>query len=180
MVISKDRLTTALHFPKVQGVVESKPINVLSKFKKFFTYRRKWEVIEDYIIWSEFLKSFILIPKSFPFDGASVPKVLHSALNSTGILLLGAGPHDFGYRYKCLILVHPLSGQIHCKKFNRKELDRIFESLCSRESGLPVVSKISKGVLRMFGSISWRAKRNIGNNAFADFPHLFIDKTDEE
>ena len=124
-------------------------------------------------MWVPHFASWIFIPKNFIFDGASVPKILNSVYNPNGILLLGAGPHDFGYRYKGLLHAD-YRGYLKFVPYNKDELDNIFNHLCSYESGMSKASKIAQIVLSAIGFLGWKSNRKANHVLMDDFPELFV------
>lgn len=158
-----------LSFPIVQAVPEQHIHGCLKKLYRFLTYRRKWKVMEDYAVWSDVLKTLIIIPEGFIFDGASVPKIFHSILGPTGLLLLGACPHDFGYRYSGLITLDPMELTAKFVNYSKQDMDNLFEELCAKE-GLYWPAWIAKKAVSIFGR---RSCRHIDNSIAAikeDFP----------
>lgn len=168
------KLTKECHFPKIQPIVQENPKGFFRKMKLFFTFRRKFYVLEDYIVWSEYLQEWIFIPANFIFDGASVPKILNSLYQSTGMLFFGASVHDFGYRYKLLIHVDKITGSVFLRKYTKKELDKIFDHLCTFESGLPTASKGATLGLTLFGWLGWNENRKNEKSLYRDFPEIFV------
>ena len=65
-----------------------------------------------------------VIPKGFQFDGASIPKFLHTWLSPTGVLLMGGLVHDYAYKYATL---RGKDGGTW-GKMNQKEADQIFRN----------------------------------------------------
>ena len=62
---------------------------------------RHWEIAKD---WHYKLDGVeYVIPKGFQFDGASIPKFLHTWLSPTGVLLMGGLVHDYAYKYETLL-----------------------------------------------------------------------------
>lgn len=171
-IIPENKLNKGIHFPIIQGVPDDKKRNIFSKIFKFLTFRRKWKLKRDYILWCEYLKEYIFVPKGFVFDGASVPKALHSFLGPNGILLLGACPHDEGYRYRGLIHVRE-DRTLLFKPYTKHELDKIFFHLCKKESSLGIISAIATLALILFGWTGWLQARNNNNILTDDFPYLF-------
>lgn len=164
-------LTKKTHFPITRAVPN--PIKGWKKLFSFLSYRRKWEIIEDYFIWSKLLNSWIFIPKGFIYDGASIPKLFYMIFSPMGILLLGAGPHDFGYRYKGLFTANG-KGYISFKPGSKFELDRIFNSLCAQENKLPVGTGIATLILFIAGYIGWVENRYRNKDVKKDFKEMFI------
>lgn len=158
-------------FPIIQALPTERKTGWFGRIKDFFTYRRKFRVTNNYFLWSPMLQSFIFVPVGFIFDGASVPKVLNSLYSSTGMLFLGACPHDFGYRYEGLLLLDP-NGIVHFKKMDKEFLDRIFEDFCSWESGMPTASKTATLGLGLFGFTGWHENRELDSDLVEDFPKV--------
>jgi len=161
-----------LHFPTVRAI----PMKDVPWYKRFVSsllHLREWEIMEDYIIWSEYLQAYLFIPKGFIYDGASVPKILHSIYSSIGVLFLGSGPHDLGYRYGGLLLIDT-SGVLTFREYTKKELDRVFHHLCILENHLVAVSTIATSVLHVFGWFTWNSYRQKGLDIYKDFPDLLI------
>ena len=84
---------------KAISMPHMKPIPIPTKGKGFWGglkvwlfVSRKWEIVKDYhyVIDGQEL----VIPKGFVFDGASVPKFLHTWLSPMGVLLVGGLIHD--------------------------------------------------------------------------------------
>jgi len=177
-IIDKSLLTKDIHFPVTKACYTKAPKrNIFQRVFHFMTYKRKFEVMQEYILWIPYLDSWCFVPSTFIFDGASVPKILNSIFNPTGMLLLGALPHDFGYRYKGLMLVNCDTRELNFAPFSKRQLDEIFHNLNSWESGLPAASKVATGVLKLFGFVGWRQNRKRAAVLKKDFPGLFI--TDE-
>lgn len=177
-IFDPETFSKEIHFPIERAVYKVAPKrNWYQKLFKFFTYRRWFEVMSDYIVWVPVLNSYILIPFGFLSDGASVPKILNSLFNTNGMLLLGAWPHDFGYRYMCLILIDEQTGEMQIKPFTKSELDAVFESLCAWESKFNRAAAVATFVLSIAGFIGWNENRRAGNILEEDFPGLFADAT---
>jgi len=172
--IDHDIIDDSIHVPVVQAVYTKPPERTwYQKVFKFLTYRRKFMVREDYVLWISSLGCYCFIPAGFQFDGASVPKFLNNLYNPSGMLLLGSIPHDFGFRYQGLILINSLTGTLSFSAFSKRKLDTIFEELCNWESGFSKASKIAKLGLTCFGWIGWNENRKKNCNLKKDFPELF-------
>ena len=175
-IIDMTTVTKEIHFPDTRAVYKPPPPKTwYPNLFRFFTYRRWFEVRKDYILWVPVLQAYIFIPNTFLFDGASVPKILNSLFSPTGMLLLGALPHDFGYRYECLMLVDPMTGELYVRNFTKKELDLLFRYLCTYESGLNKASAVAEFTLSFAGYIGWRQNRKADKDLEYDFPGLFAD-----
>lgn len=187
MTVIIKKLTKDIHFPVVQAIPDEEHVRFWEKVKKFLFYRRQWEVVQNHAIWSPFFHRWIFLPKGFVYDGASVPKVLHSLLGPTGILLLGSGPHDEGYKYAGLIFFRPVDkgiskgleveGDLVFQLISKFELDRMFRSLCKRESSLGVSTLLATLSVMIFGIFTWRGYREKGSGITSlckDFPDIKI------
>ena len=62
---------------------------------------RTWEVADDWAF--KIGSTWYVIPQGFVFDGASIPKFLHTWLSPTGVLLMGGLVHDYAYKYATLL-----------------------------------------------------------------------------
>lgn len=175
-VIDRSKLTKEIVFPDVRAVPDPKIKGLFKRIKKFLFHRRQWIVISDYIVWSDILKSYIFVPEGFQFDGASVPKIFHSLLGPTGVLLLGACPHDEGYKYGGLILVDHFDGGLTFVPMSKHILDNTFKDLCSKENSLGIVTYLSKLALTNFGFIAWNKYRKENRTLKEDFPQLYLER----
>lgn len=177
--IMMEKLTKEVLFPVVQAI----PSNYKNRgfFKRLFyfiTYRRKFKVLSDYCLYIPSLDAWLFIPKGFIYDGASVPKILNGVFSPTGMLLLGAAPHDFGYRYEGLMFVKVVDnvGELYYKAYSKEELDALFNELNALESGMKKASKTATFVLSLVGFTGWIENRRKNCNLHADFPELFIQE----
>lgn len=163
------------NFPIIQAMQIVKEDDVSKKLFKFGTFRRRFRVIEDYLCWCKYLNRFILIPKGFVFDGASIPKIINSIFSPTGVLFYGALPHDFGYKYGGLLLIDKTVHKVlEFHHFSKSDLDEIFQELCAQESGMKVGSAVATFALKMFGFFAWKEHRKIDSNLSEDYPSIFV------
>lgn len=167
------QLTKELHLPIVRGVIETKEISFLKRIWRFFSFRRKFEVMENYILWWEELQMFVLIPKTFIYDGASVPKLLGTFYSTVGVLFLGAGPHDIGYRYEGLFLINPITGELVFQRMSKRTLDDLFDNMCKKETGMSFASRLAKNTVRFIGILPWKKYRKENHKPEEDFPFLY-------
>ena len=171
MRIDINTLFKEIHFPIVQGQPSKKPTSFIGTVKAWATFKRMHKVTQDYILWCEHLGKFIFIPEGFIYDKASVPKLLNSFFKSDGMLALGALPHDFGYKYRGLILLDD-EGFLYLQTFSQRECDEIMEQLCVWESGLPKSAKMVKKLLNIVGRVAWKKWKKKGLKVFTDFEGL--------
>jgi len=173
-VIDVTQLREDIHFPINRAVYKKPPKrNWFQKLYRFFTYKRNFELMEDYVLWIPKLKKFLFTPAPFLYDNASVPKLLSSLYNSDGMLLLGALPHDFGYRYKCLIFVNEDTGKLHLESCDKYQLDALLRYLCTYESGFKKASYVAWAGVKFFGFFGWNSNRKKNCNLYEDYPNLF-------
>jgi hypothetical protein len=168
-------LSKKLHLPITRGIIETKRLSFFKRVLRFFTFVRRFEIMKDYLLWYEDLKMYILLPASFIYDGASVPKILGTIYSSVGVLYVGSGPHDLGYRYGGLFLVDPESGEVSFKEMSKRELDLIFDNLCAEETGMRIASGLARNTLSFFGLFTWRSMRKKTNIPEKDFPSLYVE-----
>ena len=169
--IDKSQLTKNIHFPKTQAQPTQKVKGFWRLLKSWATFKRFYLILENYIIWSEYLQAYVFIPAKFLTDLASVPKMFNSFFKSDGLLLMGAFPHDFGYKFQGLILVNS-SMTLYFKPFKRAEIDIIFEKFCAWESGLPKSAKLAKSTLTPTGWKPWDKYVKENNTVEKLFPEL--------
>lgn len=161
-----------MHFPDMQAVPTELETNSFKRIWNFMKYRRKWTIKQDYCLWVPVLHKWIFVPSNFLFDGASVPKIACNIYSSTGILLLGSVPHDFGYRYEGLIHVGS-SGELYFEFYSKEELDCVLKIVCDYENGMEKASNLAVLVLSAFGFFGWNENRKKNHRLKKDFPELF-------
>lgn len=173
--IDVNKLSKEIHFPVQHALPTKRKTGFFGRTRDFFLYRRLWETDLEYIIWCEYLKLYIYIPAHFVYDGASVPKALHSIYNPTGVLLMGACPHDFGYRYQGLLHVDEETGDLYFQSYTKDELDDIFKALCIWESGMAKASGTATFTLTLFGFTGWNENRKENRVLRRDHPEIYCD-----
>ena len=58
---------------------------------------RRWRLLENWFYAWE--GGYVIIPKGFEFDGASIPRPFWFFLSPVGLLLIPGLIHDYGYRF---------------------------------------------------------------------------------
>ena len=118
---------------------------------------RQWEIAKDfhYTINGE---DFV-IPKGFQFDGASIPKFLHTWLSPTGVLLMGGLIHDYGYKYATL-LKKDKKTTIGIK--DQKWMDQTFRDINIEQNCFHLLNKLAYWALRLGGFVAWNGHRKVG------------------
>ena len=77
---------------------------------------------------------------SFQFDAASVPKILHWLLSSTGLLLIQGMVHDFSYRYDYLLTLDKTGYNKYMNKAGRKYWDQLFKEIGDKVNGISFIN----------------------------------------
>lgn len=131
-----------------------------SYFKRLFcflTKRPEHIIKEDYFCWIEEIEAWCWIPKNFVFDFASIPKVV-PIVNPTGVFAYAAVPHDFVYRFGCLLLSKKEGESFEAVPVSKWKGDRIFNSMAKQANGLGILDWIATLFLMIFGGIKYRPK----------------------
>ena len=117
---------------------------------------RNWEVAEDWEFRIE--GDWYVIPAGFTFDGASIPKFLHTWLSPTGVLLMGGLVHDFAYKYETLLKKNKKEtiGNI-----TQKKADLIFRDINIEQNGFHLLNKLAYWALRIGGFVAWNGHRKV-------------------
>jgi hypothetical protein len=155
------------------------PLHFKSKTKSvwydLFEWRmsmRHWIIREDWIFYCDYLKCWIKIPKGFIFDGASVPKILHSIINSTDALFYGAICHDWIYRTDQLIICSDDDFGMWCIADNigKYKADMLLKEVSIQidDVKFPVIG--SYYALRVFGVFAWNRARNRNLKLTSPYP----------
>jgi len=115
---------------------------------------RHWELAEDFH-YNINDKDYV-IPAGFTFDGASIPKFLHTFFSPVGVLLMGGLVHDYAYKYKTLL---------HKNKkdtlgvISQKRADEIFRDININVNGFYVMNYLAYYSLRLGGFVAWNGHR---------------------
>ena len=115
---------------------------------------RHWEVADDWAF--EINGEGFIIPQGFQFDGASIPKFLHTWLSPTGVLLMGGLVHDYAYKYETLLR----SGQKETMGvIDQKKADEIFRDINIEQNGFHFLNNLAYWALRIGGFVAWNGHR---------------------
>ena len=115
---------------------------------------RHWEVADDWAF--EINGEGFIIPQGFQFDGASIPKFLHTWLSPTGVLLMGGLVHDYAYKYETLLR----SGQRETMGvIDQKRADEIFRDINIEQNGFHFLNNLAYWALRIGGFVAWNGHR---------------------
>jgi hypothetical protein len=141
-----------------------KPIKIKTKGKGFWKMLtmwlfgvRHWEIAKDFEY--ELRGETYVIPKGFQFDGASIPKFLHTFLSPVGVLLIGGLVHDYAYKYATLLKANKKDtfGVI-----NQKKADQIFRDINIEINGFYLMNMLAFWSLRLGGFMAWNKHRKVG------------------
>lgn len=146
-----------------KGMPHMKPIAIPTKGKGFWGgikvwlfVSRKWEIVSDYHYNID--GQDLVIPKGFIFDGASVPKFLHTWLSPMGVLLVGGLIHDYGYKYQTL-LCKGKKKAIGMK--TQSQLDVIFRDVNIVQNGFRLINYLAYYGLKLGGFAAWNKHRKV-------------------
>jgi len=136
------------------------PVPIATKGKGFwgaiwmwFTGSRHWVVAKDFHFTLDAVE--YVIPKGFQFDGASIPKFLHTWLSPVGVLLMGGLVHDYAYKYATL----KRKGKGTWGMMNQKEADIIFRDINIEINGFHFLNYLAFWALRLGGFVAWNGHR---------------------
>lgn len=116
--------------------------------------RREYIVRVDYITHVPCLEKYCLVPSYFVSDLASIPKVI-PLCSHDGLLYPGSIPHDFGYRFKGLLLSEGPGNDFYFTALTQECCDRVFTSLNDKANNLPKFNKAVERLLNVFGDSSY-------------------------
>ena len=147
---------------KKMPVMRALPIRTKGKgfFKGILLWiltTRNWEIAEDFEYELNDIK--YTIPAGFKFDGASIPKFLHTFLSPVGVLLMGGLVHDYAYKYQTLLEINKADtlGVIY-----QKRADEIFRDINIGVNGFNLMNYLAYYSLRLGGFLARRKHRNVG------------------
>ena len=150
---------------KYQEMPHLKPIVIPTAGKGFWgaiwmwiTGTRHWELAKD---WKYSINGQdFVIPKGFKFDGASIPKFLHTWLSPTGVLLMGGLVHDYAYKYATLKRVAGSDSKT-MGTINQKKADQIFRDINIEQNGFHFLNYLAYWALRIGGFVAWNGHRKV-------------------
>ena len=148
---------------KYDAMPQLRPIAIPTKGKGFWSAiwmwlmgTRHWEVAADWTFTIESNK--YIIPQGFKFDGASIPKFLHTWLSPTGVLLMGGLVHDYAYKYETLLKSDKKKTM---GKINQKKADQIFRDINIEQNGFHFLNNLAYWALRIGGFVAWNGHRKV-------------------
>lgn len=116
---------------------------------------RNWEIAKDWVFKIDEVE--YVIPKGFQFDGASIPKFLHTWLSPVGVLLMGGLVHDYAYKYQTL----KRKGKGTYGILTQKEADVIFRDINIEQNGFHFLNYLAYWALRLGGFVAWNGHRKV-------------------
>ena len=141
-----------------------KPLRIETKGKGFFRMIlmwllgvRHWEIAKDFEY--ELNGEKFVIPAGFKFDGASIPKFLHTFLSPVGVLLMGGLVHDYAYKYETLLKKNKKDTM---GVITQKRADEIFRDINIQINGFYLMNRLAYYSLRLGGFMAWRKHRKVG------------------
>jgi hypothetical protein len=140
-----------------------RPIPIKTKGKGFFTMikmwllgTRHWEIANDFDY--EINGEKFVIPAGFKFDGASIPKFLHTFLSPVGVLLIGGLVHDYAYKYQTLLNKNKRDTM---GVITQKKADEIFRDINIEINGFFLMNYLAYWSLRLGGFMAWNKHRKV-------------------
>ena len=141
-----------------------RPVPIKTKGKGFFKMiimwllgTRHWVIAEDFEY--ELKGKKYVIPAGFGFDGASIPKFLHTFLSPVGVLLMGGLIHDYAYKYETLLEADK-KGTMGV--ITQKRADEIFRDINIKINGFFLMNYLAYYALRIGGFMAWNKHRKVG------------------
>jgi hypothetical protein len=149
--------------------IPTKGLSWFSAMKVWWRSIRDWELMEDYFFTLPDGRTAV-IPKGYVFNGASVPRMLRGLISPTGIFLIPALLHDFGYDFDYLWVVEkrdeesgePLTVTKCAVTYNpsrQKIWDKLFYSVGKQVNGMGWLDNALYLTLRVAGFMAWRKCR---------------------
>ena len=140
-----------------------KPLRIATKGKGFFKMIsmwllgvRHWEIAKDFHY--ELNGEKFVIPAGFIFDGASIPKFLHTFLSPVGVLLIGGLIHDYAYKYETLLKSDKKNTM---GVISQKTADQIFRDINIEINGFYLMNLLAYWSLRIGGFMAWNKHRKV-------------------
>jgi hypothetical protein len=160
-LLGVDNKTKRIGFEYSQ-MPQMQPVPIPTKAKGFWgaiwmwlTGTRHWIVSKDFVFKIDEVE--YVIPKGFKFDGASIPKFLHTWLSPVGVLLMGGLVHDYAYKYATL----KRKGKGTYGILTQKEADVIFRDINIEINGFHFLNYLAYWALRLGGFVAWNAHRKV-------------------
>ncbi|MEI6894247.1 MAG: DUF1353 domain-containing protein [Colwellia sp.] len=126
----------------------------LDQLLAFVFLIRRWRIEEAFSF--TYKNEAFLIPAGFEFDGTSIPRPLWALLSPTGLLLIPALIHEYGYRYNCIYTKNSANNPVltHHNK-NQEFWDKLFCNIGNQVNGVPLLNALVKFDLALGGRCTW-------------------------
>jgi len=149
------------NMPKISPVyTELKDFTKEQRYKHWRSFKREWELLEDWTYPLKGGQDKIVIPQTFRFDGVTMPRWLHWFLSPTGIFFIPSLVHDFAYRYDYLWVETGEGELIQYKKGSgREHWDDMFKEISLELNKMCGLNAFARGILFVFGKHSWNKNR---------------------
>ena len=159
-LLDKRKSNIKFHY---KGMPKLEPVPIKTKGKGFWKGilmwllgTRHWEIVKDFDFQIEGKK--YVIPAGFKFDGASIPKFLHTFLSPVGVLLIGGLVHDYAYKYQTLLM---LNKKDTMGVISQKRADEIFRDINIEVNGFYLMNYLAYWSLRLGGFMAWNKHRKV-------------------
>jgi len=158
-----DNLPTVKPLPLI-----TRNTNIFNKYWKLFQ-PRKWKLTKNYVLPLKNIS--ILVPSPFELDFASVPRIFWPIMSPTGILLVPAVVHDFGYKYGGIIILTE-NNNIIFVKMTRLQIDEVFKLLTIKINDITAGPIIAEKMVNCFGWMPWNEYRKEDNDVLKFYPYI--------
>ncbi len=116
---------------------------------------RRWRLLENWFYAYE--GGYIIIPKGFEFDGASIPRPFWFFLSPVGLLLIPGLIHDYGYRFGFLWKFTGSKLEKFAEGQKRHHWDRVFKEVGKVVNGFAVIDWVAWLALWIGGGGAWKS-----------------------
>jgi hypothetical protein len=127
---------------------------------------RQYEVTENWFFYLKKYKIWVMIPKGFVFDGASVPRIFRMFFTPAGILFLPGLIHDYGYRYGFIFGNEFSNGNPdayyvfkYFSFFDRTDWDDLFKEVAIQVNGMKALMYLPYWAVLVGGGFVWKKHR---------------------
>lgn len=130
----------------------------LDKFLVLIFSSRRWRIEDAFSF--KFQNEEYLIPAGFEFSGRSIPRPLWGIFSSSGVLLIPALIHEYGYRYNGIYCIGDQDQPILSHQNKTKEFwDDLFSSIEIDINDIELLSTLVKFCVRKGGKKTWKSFR---------------------
>jgi hypothetical protein len=154
--------------------INTKDGSFWKRIKGWFS-RREWVLKENFYF--RINNIHCVIRAGFVFDGASIPRYLWWLLHPTGILLVPALIHDYGYRHMYLLgfaLNKEARSEASAKEKlevvryfefdKRQKWDKLFRDISNIVNGFPAINNLAYAGVVAGGWRGWNQHRKAQND----------------